>query len=122
MLQNITPRQHIEERTKERFFQRIGEPEGCGFTFSCKENGEPIFTMDAQKINFNYCLKHPEMFQDLGVQERIYEYTEPAKGICHCGNEILLINEYLGACECPECGQWYNLFGQELLPPTHWEE
>lgn len=29
---------------------------------------------------------------------------------------------HLGACEWPTCGQWYNLFGQKLLPPDRWEE
>jgi hypothetical protein len=28
----------------------------------------------------------------------------------------------MGANECPHCGQWYNVFGQELLPPDQWEE
>ena len=27
----------------------------------------------------------------------------------------------MGAFECA-CGQWYNMFGQELNPPEDWEE
>lgn len=49
-------------------------------------------------------------------------YKPPAYGTCHCGGTVELTDEYMGACECPNCGQWYNLFGQELLPPDMWEE
>lgn len=44
----------------------------------------------------------------------------PATGVCKCGNRITLQNEYMGACECPYCGRWYNLFGQELNHPDTW--
>ena len=122
MLQNIIPAETIEEKSNERFFQAINEPTGCGYGFDCTENGNPIFHNESQKENYNYCITHPEKFKDLGVQERIRTYKEPAKRICHCGTKIYLTNQYLGACKCPECGQWYNLFGQELLPPEMWED
>ena len=38
----------------------------------------------------------------------------------HCGEEFYLQDEYLGACECPRCGQWFNLFGQEVTNPSSW--
>ena len=38
----------------------------------------------------------------------------------HCGEEFYLQDEYLGACECPRCGQWFNLFGQEVTDPSSW--
>lgn len=47
--------------------------------------------------------------------------TEPAVGICVCGMEVELVNQYMGACQC-ECGRWYNLFGQRLIDPKYWEE
>ena len=51
------------------------------------------------------------------------DYVEPAIMRCeNCGTEFDLTDEYYGACQCPECGQWYNLFGQTLLPPDEWEE
>ena len=46
--------------------------------------------------------------------------TEPATGVCECGHRIALWDEYMGACECPHCGRWYNLFGQELNHPDTW--
>ena len=40
-----------------------------------------------------------------------------------CDNDdVELWDQYYGACQCPECGKWYNLFGQSLLPPDCWEE
>lgn len=35
---------------------------------------------------------------------------------------IDLWDEYLGACECPNCGRWYNIMGQELNPPSTWRD
>jgi hypothetical protein len=48
----------------------------------------------------------------------------PAVGKCHCGEEIELNPRcaYYGGIECPECGQWYNLFGQELNPVETWSQ
>jgi hypothetical protein len=39
-----------------------------------------------------------------------------------CGKEFKLQDHYCGACECPNCGEWYNLCGQHLNPPEQWEE
>ena len=36
--------------------------------------------------------------------------------------KIEMYNAYMGACECPCCGQWYNLFGQSLIDPKYWYE
>lgn len=44
-------------------------------------------------------------------------YTEPAVGLCDCGNHVELTDQFYGSCECSKCGQWYNLFGQKCLSP-----
>lgn len=41
------------------------------------------------------------------------------KGTCRCGTEVRI--EY-DETECENCGQLYNLFGQELRPRSQWEE
>ena len=120
MLKDMTPRERKYETQYEiRFFyDKTG-----GFAFPCDENGK-IFKddlTDAAKENYLWCLEHPEKFQyynKLTSWER--RYTEPATGICKCGHRIELYDQYLGACECPHCGQWYSLSGQELLPPKDW--
>jgi len=38
----------------------------------------------------------------------------------NCGNKFILRDQYMGACDCPECGQWYNIFGQQLKNPKYW--
>lgn len=122
MLRITSDRKVVEKRYTERFFQRIGESCGCGFGFACDNDGAPFLNHEGQRENFEFAVSHPDMFIDCGVQERISRYTEPARGICACGQEIHLVDEMLGACECPRCGQWYNLFGQDLLPPDKWSD
>lgn len=42
-------------------------------------------------------------------------YTEPAIVRCSkCGAEFEAEPDQMGECQCPECGQLYNGFGQEL--------
>lgn len=112
---------HIEHR---REFQTIGEPDGCGFSFPCDKEGnlktDDIHYNDWKK-NYDLCMDNPDKFIDKGITEDIF-YMENAKALCICGKEIELYDEYMGACECPYCGRWYNLFGQELINPEHWED
>lgn len=62
------------------------------------------------------------MIKDFKNGEVVDGYREPNSGVCHCGHRIELYNEYLGACECPYCGQWWNIFGQELKPVEQWKD
>lgn len=55
------------------------------------------------------------------LTEDSWSYMENAKGICECGNEVELMDEYLGAFECPHCKRWHNILGQALLSPEYWE-
>lgn len=94
-----------------------------GFGFPCDENGKLLTDNPAALKNYQYALEHPEKFVRYNkVIKREQDYKENARGRCHCGTEIELFNEYLGGCECPNCGQWYNLFGQELNPPETWRD
>lgn len=120
MINNYTPRKYYTVTSYDVVF----DDGGCnGYWFPCDENGK-IFddTNDAAKANYKWCLEHPEKFvrfnKVLKHERRTYD---EAHGICSCGNKVELYNQYLGACECEQCGQWYNLFGQKLIPPTEWE-
>lgn len=93
-----------------------------GFTFPCDENGNVGELTQAAVKNLEWCRSHPEKFTEFGViRSRRYSWREPDRGTCACGRTVYLENQYMGACEC-ECGRWYNLFGQELLPPDQWQE
>lgn len=56
------------------------------------------------------------------VNKYSQSYTENPLFRCDCGEEFELYNEYMSACECPKCGQWVNLFGQNLNNPETWRD
>ena len=94
------------------------------FVFSCDESGKVFDDLSPEALkNYRFCLEHPEKFARFNkIVTLKYRAKTNAKGVCHCGNRIELVDMYYGACQCDKCGQWYNLFGQELLPPKEWEE
>lgn len=117
----------IKEReriTKTEYSLEFTDDDGSGFSFPCDVNGNVFADMaDCAKENLRYALDHPEKFTFYKkIRKRSWTYTEPAIAKCICEEEFELINEYEGACECPNCGRWYNMFGQELLNPKYWEE
>lgn len=121
MLTNIIPRQH---KTITEYRIEFTNDNGGGFSFNAESNGQVILENDDQKINYKYAMEHPDEFsvQYNEFVKREYSYTEPAYGTCRCGNSVVLEDEYMGACSCENCGQWYNIFGQELINPEYWED
>lgn len=105
------------EYALEFFFDRNG-----GFSFPCDEYGNvlPLNSPEAAE-NLEWCRIHPEKFEFIEIRRHKQSWREPDSGTCYCGERVELVNEYCGACQCPRCGQWYNLFGQELLSPEEWE-
>lgn len=94
-----------------------------GYAFQCDKDGNPDPTLGEQaKENLAWALEHPEKFpycfNEVAKQE--LHYKEPNTGTCSCGEHLNLTSDYMGACQCPKCGQWYNTAGQELLPPEQW--
>ncbi len=118
----------IRERrrvTEYYYLRQFLDESNTGYVFPCDETGEvnPELLSEAARNNYYDCIqnKYPQL-RDLGAVRHKTSYLVPAVGICsRCGREVNLVDEYLGACSC-ECGQWYNLFGQELLSPINWEE
>lgn len=98
--------------------------DGSGFVFPCDECGNPLPDMNPAALeNLEWCRNHADEFAVAGeVVRRKHSYREPASGTCSCGNRVELYDMYMGACPCEKCGRWYNLFGQELLPPEQWED
>ena len=94
----------------------------AGYCFACTPSGEIIDLPKEAEENYRFCMEHPEQFSRWNEVEKMErEYREPAHGTCICGTEVELYDQYYGACQCPNCGRWYNLFGQSLLPPDQWE-
>ena len=113
------------ERKEEIYYKLCFDDGGHnGFGFNCDENGNlPEDMNPAAKENYAWCLEHPEKFARFNqVVLHRHTYKEPASGICKCGERIMLYAHYLGACECPHCGRWWNIFGQEVNPPSTWSD
>ena len=118
MLKSMTPRKRVTEDMHEiRFFF----DDNGGYAFPCDKDGN-IFEMDdVAWNNYKWCMDHPELFMYWNkVVHWKRTHTENARGLCECGQEIELWDQYLAACECPNCGRWYNVFGQELKNPEEW--
>ena len=112
-----------EYRTEVEYELAFDDGANNGFGFPCDEHGNvsPDMPIPAQN-NLAYCLEHPEKFERWNEVVKYERRVRiPAHGKCSCGREVHLYDAYLGACSC-ECGKWYNLFGQELLPPEQWED
>mgnify|MGYP006872974390 CR=1 FL=1 len=122
MIENFKTGEWVEHVSYEvRFYYDAGG----GFAFPCDENGKLFInenTNPAAIKNYHWCLKNEDKFDYCfnHVVKQTHSWHEPNSGICHCGQKMELVNEYMGACECPKCGQWYNLFGQELKSPMAW--
>lgn len=121
MIQNYTPSQY---RTIIEYSKVFDDGHRNGFSFPCDENGRVFDDLNPAALkNYNWCLENPERFVRFDkVVKESWTVRDDAHGTCHCGNEVYLYDEYYGACQCGECGQWYNLSGQELLPPEDWQE
>ena len=119
MLKNlVTETEEIREYSRE-FTYLDGDG---GFSFPCDENGKLAEDMhECAKENYAWAMEHPEKFSEYNefhVEVRRFTHTH---GTCSCGTEVELWDQYYGACQCPKCGQWYNLFGQSLVSPEYWE-
>lgn len=121
MINNYTPEDYETIINYEITFD---DGRNNGYAFPCDENGNLVGGLsDAAISNYQWCLNHPEEFERFNKIIRFERRVRNnARGICDCGNEVELYNEYMGACQCEKCGQWYNLFGQKLMPPSMWED
>lgn len=108
-------------RYEVRFFDH---PDG-GFAFNCDKDGNvnEAKLSEAALRNYRFAMSNPDKFPfGWNEVEKINDYIRhPATGKCACGKTIELINVYMGACDCPHCGRWYNVFGDELKDPRTWK-
>ena len=127
MLNIIKPR---TTHTEVEYRIEFTDADGWGYSFPCDQHGNVQFDdHDAelgrvQRDNYDYAMSHKERFtkQYAEFTTRRYTVTDNALGKCVCGKTVELYDQYQGACSCPKCGQWYNLFGQELIDPEYWDD
>lgn len=121
----ISERKKVTNITYSHCFQQIGESEGIGYNFPCDKYGNLDETdeyYDTWIKSYKKCIENPNKYEDRGIIKETWQYIDNAKALCSCGKRIDLWDQYQGACECPNCNQWYNLFGQALIDPEYWEE
>ena len=96
---------------------------GGGFTFPCNQHGEILRDEMPQPAIANYirCMLDTRLTSPY-IRTHRNHWVEPAIGECVCGEQVILENQYMGACQCPKCGQWYNIYGQSLISPEYWED
>lgn len=121
MLKNYVPSQY---RTITRYQLVFDDGRNNGYAFPCDKDGNFSENLNPCAMeSYRRCMENPDKFVRFNkIVETKHRVKDEAHGTCSCGNEVYLYNEYHGACQCEKCGKWYNLFGQELLPPTEWEE
>ena len=117
----IKERERVTETSYDLNFY-LKETGEISFSFPCDSEGhvDESKLLECAILNLRECLAKTDVYYSR-AKKHVNSYTEPAVGKCSCGEEFELINDYMGATECPKCGRWYNLFGQELLPPDQWE-
>ena len=120
MLKNMKKPEHKIEIRYELCFD---DGHNNGFGFPCDVNGNVSEKLNpAAAENLEWCKAHPEKFVRFNeVIAHKINYVEPARGICACGETVVLENQYYGSCQCNRCKRWYNLYGQHILPPDQWE-
>lgn len=108
------------ERKRIEHFELVFKiPDGKMYGFDCDEKGrvDKKALNPIARQNYEACVK-------TGIRGEIHvfynEYIDPAEGVCPCGHTVVLYDSMTNVCE--HCGRYYNGCGQELNPPSMWEE
>lgn len=112
---------HTERREEKCLEYRFRNDPGTGFSFDW-ENEKPVFKVPEAVRNYEWCLSHPEEVECIGIITQQKSWQEPAIAKCECGETIFLLDHYFGCSQCPHCGRWHSLWGQEVNPPEEWTE
>ena len=120
MAKMISRRQRVEAAEYVHVFALVDDPES-GWEFCADENGKYRPMAKEAQENLRYCLDNPSKVTDRGIKKYYHRWTEPAVLECDCGEKVVLDGEVCGASQCPRCGRWYNLAGQEVISPDGWD-
>lgn len=119
MLEIIKHRERITRYTYAQTYDYIGH-DGWGFGFDCKKDGELLpIRHEAAFQNYQNCIAGTNGTEYKGIVRYENTYTQPTIARCTCGHEITLAT-FTNQCE--ECGTYYNMSGQTLLSPEHWDD
>lgn len=119
----INPRHQVTEEHYERQFRYVKVPGNAWAGFPCDKGGNIFPLNPCAQENFDNLVagKVPDV-EDKGVVFYTTTYIQNAEAKCVCGQIIELHDAHMYACQCPHCGRWFNLSGQELNPPEMWDK
>lgn len=112
---------HKEFMSEQSLEYRYRDNPEAGYTFEW-DGEKVVFAIPEAEKNYIWCKEHPEEVECLGVVTNTWSCRVPTLARCECGEEIYLKDEYYGSCQCPNCGRWYSMFGDELNSPENWTE
>lgn len=119
MAEIITPRQKIRNESYSLVLDPIDDNKPS-YAFDCDKNGKVDLESLPPNAQDNYARHIDDPEYEKIVTKYSSSYIANAVALCECGKEIELYDEYLGASECPYCGQWHNMFGQMVTDPMCW--
>lgn len=101
-------------------FDYKGKGQGNGYSFVVDAQGN-LTNPGAAKANYDYCLAHPEEFDNPGGTLRTFEFDfrEDAWGKCPIdGTEVILTDGLENFCDHGHC---YNMSGDRVMSRSEWE-
>ena len=124
MLSDIMPREPAEVTCHELVF-KLEDRSGGAFAFECDEHGHVYLGRLPELAR--HCLALCRKGEVDGYRMRpgvvrpsSQSHLEPARGRCGCGQQVVLDNAWVNACET--CGKEYDGDGVELADRSLWSE
>ena len=102
----------------------VYEDANGGYAFPCDSSGRvlwhelcsPVCSPDMARKSLEYCVSHQDRWTSkCGEVETLTSYI--CYGVCPCCGRRVYFGGDVSRAEC-YCGQWYNIFGQKILPPN----
>lgn len=120
MIKTILPAHEEQVKRLVLEYQYIDMP-SAGFYFDYAA-GKPVLKCPEAEKNHQWCKEHPEKVINKGLKtiqcrNRVPDFVE-----CECGERFYLTDRYYDCCQCAGCGIWYSVLGQEMNPPSQWQE
>jgi hypothetical protein len=112
----------ISERKKEETYSivyKYKNSPGSSFSFGCNKDGVLLPMTAPAFVSLEYVKTHPDLFYEPIKEIYVHRWTEPAMIECNCGEYLTLDDPMTNVCKC---GQYYNGYGQQLVPPSQWGE
>ena len=116
----------IDEEVK-TYYLTYKDTDGHGDAFPCDQDGQilwgAVYDPETTRKSLDFCQSHTDRWT--GKNGEIVAFVYHSRyGICpSCGHRVYFGGSgwasHIGVGEC-DCERWYNIFGEEILPPEDW--